>query len=167
MADRKLHLEMEAAQRLKDKLLQTYGEDADLIRDCIEGETGLHEAIGKAALELAAVDAEVEGVQFAIARLTQRLDRYKNRVEGIREAIQAAMETAELTSLKTPAATLSIKPSPPRVEIVDIKAIPAVFLKQPPPVPDKTAIKDALKAGESIPGTTLSNQPPSLSVRFT
>ena len=166
MADRNLHLEMEAAQRLKDKLTATYGDDVDLIRDMVEAETSLHEAIGRASLELAAVEGEKEGVEIAIAKLKARLTRHCERAEGIREAIQAAMETAELTSLKTPAATLSIRPSPPSVEITDQTALPAIFLKQPPPTVDKKAISAALKSGEAIPGAVLSNQPPALSVRF-
>lgn len=166
MADRKLHLEMEAAKRLKEKLQSAYGDDAELIADMIEGETGLHEAIAKASLELAAVEGEKEGIEIAIAKLKARLTRHCERAQGIRDAIQAAMETAELTSLKTPAATLSIRPSPPSVEITDQAALPAIFLKQPPPVPDKNALKASLKSGEAIPGAVLSNQPPALSVRF-
>lgn len=164
--DRRLNLQTEAAQRLKEKLIATYGEDADLIRDMIEGETTLHEALGKAALELAAVEGEKEGVEIAIAKLKERLTRHCNRAQGIRDAIQTAMEVADLTSLKTPAASLTIRPSPPRVELTDPAIIPAVFLIQPPPTPDKRAIGAALKSGEVIPGAALSNQPPALQVRL-
>lgn len=167
MADRKLHLEMQAAQRLKERLVAAYGKDADMIRDMVEGETSLHEAIAGASLELAAVEGEKDGIEIAIAKLKERLTRHCRKAEGIREAIQAAMETAELASLKTPAATLSMRASPPRVEITDPALLPAVFLVQPPPAPDKNAIKAALKDGEAIPGAVLSNQPVALSVRFT
>lgn len=166
MADRKLQLETEAAQRLKEKLIATYGEDADLLRDMVEGETSLHEAIGHAALELAAVEGEKEGIEIALAKLKARLTRYCDRAQGIRDAIQVAMETAELTSLKTPAATLSMRASPPRLEVTDEAAIPVVFFKQPPPVLDKKAVSDALKAKQDVPGAVLSNQPPALSVRY-
>jgi translation initiation factor 2 alpha subunit (eIF-2alpha) len=166
MADRKLHLEIEAAQRLKEKLVATYGEDADLIRDMVEGETNLHEAIGIATLELATVEGMKDGIEIAIAKLKERLTRHCDRAQGIRDAIQAAMEAAELTSLKTPAATLSMRPSPPSVEITDQAQLPVIFLKQPPPTIDKKAISAALKAGETIPGAVLSNQPPALSVKL-
>lgn len=165
--DRKLHLEIQAAERLKEKLIATYGEDAELIRDMVEGETSLHEAIAYAALELAAVDGEKEGIKAAIAKLEERLARHAKKAEGIRDGIQTAMETAELTSLKTPAATLSMRASPLRVEISDPAALPEAFMVQPPPSPDKRAIASALKAGEAVPGASLSNQPPALSVRFT
>lgn len=167
MSDRKLYLETQAAERLKEKLTAAYGEDVGLIRDCIEGETSLHEAIGRAALELAAVEGEKDGIEIAIAKLKERLTRHCSRAQGIRDAIQVALETAELTSLKTPAATLSMRASPPRVEISDEAAIPAVFKVQPPPTADKKAIGAALKSGEPVPGCSLSNQPPALSVRFT
>lgn len=166
MSDRRLHLETEAAQRLKDKLTAAYGDDVELIRDCIEGETSLHEAISRAALELAAVEGEKEGIEIAIAKLKGRLTRYCNRADGIREAIAVAMETAELTSLKTPAATLSMRPAPPKVEVLDEGSIPSVFFKQPPPQLDKAALKIALKDKADIPGAALSNQPLALSVRF-
>lgn len=166
MDSRTLTLEIEAAKRLKDKLIEAYGEDVDLIRDMVEGETSLHDAIAKAAFELAAVEGEKDGIEIALAKLKERHARHATRAEGIRNAIQAALETAELKSLKTPAATLSMRVSPPRLEITDASQIPAIFMVQPPPVPDKNAIKEAMKNKEAIPGCVLSNQPPSLSVRF-
>lgn len=167
MSDRRLYLETQAAERLREKITEAYGEDVELIRDMLEGETGLHEAIKRAALELAAVEGEKEGVEIAIAKLKARLTRYCKHAEGLLKGIQAAMETAELTSLKTPAATLSMRASPPSVEITDASLIPAVFLKQPPPVPDKVTIKATIKNGQAVPGCTLSNQPPALAVKFT
>lgn len=168
MADaRRLELEIRAAKRLRETLVATYGDDVDLIRDCIEGETSLHEAISRTTLELAAVEGEKEGISIAVAKLKERLKRYANRVEGIREAIFVAMEIAELSSLKTPAATLSVRPAPPSVEITDQAAIPAIFMRVLDPVPDKNAIKDALKSGEAIPGAMLSNSAPALQVRYT
>lgn len=167
MADsRRLDLEIRAAARLKEQLVATYGDDAELIKDMIEGETGLHDCIAKAALELAAVEGEKEGIEVAIAKLRERLTRHCNKAIGIREAIFGAMEIAELPSLKTAAATLSVRASPPRVEITDEKAIPSLYLNQPPPTVDKKAVSAALKSGEAVPGAVLSNSPPALSVRF-
>lgn len=166
MDSRILARETEAAARLKEKLIAAYGEDSALIADMIEGSTSLHEAIGKAALELAVVEGEKDGIEIALAKMKERLSRHCRRAEGIREAIQAALETAELPKIKTPAATLSMRTNPPRVEITDATQIPDAFMVHPAPVPDKNAIKDALKDGESIPGCVLSNQPPSLAVRF-
>jgi hypothetical protein len=163
----KLALETQAAERLRERIVAEYGEDADLVRDMIEGSTDIHKLIEWAAHELAAVEGEKEGIDAAIGKMKERLSRHCRKAEAIRGGIQAAMETAELPSLKTPAATLSLRASPPRVEITDLAALPAIFLTQPAPVADKNAIKAALKGGETIPGAVLSNQPPALSVRFT
>jgi Siphovirus Gp157 len=77
------------------------------------------------------------------------------------------MEVAELKKLATPAATLSLKANPPSCVVYDEDILPKQYLVFQAPKPDKNAIKAALKAGESVPGASLSNQPDSLSVRFT
>jgi len=163
----KLKLETEAAQRMRERIVMEYGEDVELIRDMIEGEHDLEKLIGYAARELACVEGEKAGIVIAIDKMKERLTRHARRADAIREGIAAAMETAELSSLKTPAATLSMRASPPRVEITDAAALPAIYVIQPAPVPDKKAIGAALKDGDTIPGAVLSNQPQALSVRFT
>lgn len=166
MNERKLYLETQAAQKLKERIAAELGDDIDTLRDTLEGATNLHELIAATALELAAVEGEKEGIEIAIVKLKERLTRHCNRAQAIRNGIATAMEVAELTSLKTPAATLSMRASPPRVEITDIATIPALYMIQPPPAPDKKAISAALKDGAAIPGAMLSNSPPALSIRF-
>lgn len=44
------------------------------------------------------------------------------------------------------------------VEILDVSAIPSEFMKTPKipePAPDKTAIKDAIKSGQEVPGARI------------
>jgi hypothetical protein len=50
------------------------------------------------------------------------------------------------------------------VAITDDTAIPAEYMRQPPPQPDKAAILAALKAGEDVPGVLLRNGPPVLRI---
>lgn len=163
----RLDVEVKAAQQLKARLLQLPNADDDLVRDMIEGETKLHEAIAAVVKELACVEAEAEGMATAQKALLMRRQRHEARAEALRLALTEAMEMAELTSMKTPIASLSLRPAPPRVEIIDPAAIPAEYMVQPAPVPDKSAIRSDLKDGKAVPGCTLSNQPVTLSVRFT
>ena len=163
----RLKLETQAAARLRERILAEYGDDADLIRDMVEGETRLHDVLSMVTLELAAVEGEKDGIETAIGKMKDRLTRHCNRATALREAIGAAMGIAEMHTLKTPAATISMHPSPPRVEITDAAALPVIYVTQPAPVPDKRAIGAALKDGQAVPGAVLSNQPPALSVRFT
>ena len=166
MSERKLAIETQAAKLLRERLVEAYGEDDAMIRDMIEGETSLHEAISQATFELAAVEGEKDGIEAAIGKMKLRLERHCNRAERIRTAIEEAMIAADTTSLKTPCATVSIRPAPPRLEITDINAVPSNFMTFPAPVPAKNEIKAALKSGVAVPGAVLSNSPPVLSVRF-
>lgn len=163
----RLQLETQAAARLRERIVAEYGEDAELIRDMVEGETRLHDILAAVTFELAAVEGEKDGIEAALGKMRDRLTRKCNRASALREAISTAMGIAELSSLKTAAATVSMRPSPPRVEITDSAALPAIYVTQPAPVPDKRAIGTALKDGQDVPGAVLSNQPPALSVRFT
>lgn len=163
----RIDLELAAAKKLKAKLLSLGEDDDDLVRDMIEGETKLHEAIARVALELAAVEGEAAGIRGAISTLNARLDRHEKRAEGLREAIFEAMQVAEQTTMKTPAASLSIRPTPPKVEIIDPASIPKSFMRQADPVPDKQLIKSMLQSGKAVDGCTLSNGGLTLAVKFT
>jgi hypothetical protein len=51
-----------------------------------------------------------------------------------------------------------VRENPAAVEVYEPGLIPQQFMRQPeppPPSPDKTAIKDALKAGKDVPGCRL------------
>jgi Siphovirus Gp157 len=161
-----LKLATQAAERLKERIRQDYGDDSQLLADMIEGETDLGRMIERCAEELAAVEGMREGIQAAINRMQDRQERYELQAEKLRAAIRNAMEVAELKKLKTPAATLSIKANPPAVVIVDEELIPKSFVVVSYRI-DKLSIKNALKEGFDVPGASLSNQPDSLSVRFT
>jgi hypothetical protein len=62
-------------------------------------------------------------------------------------------------------ATLSISAVPPAVQILDAALIPSRFVRATY-APQKSDIKDALKAGETVPGACLSNGGERLSVRL-
>jgi hypothetical protein len=162
-----MDLEVAAAKKLKAKLLSLGEDEDDLVRDMIEGETKLHEAIARVAFELAAVEGEAAGIRGAIKTMSERLDRHEARAEKLREAIFEAMQVAEQTTMKTPAATLSVRPTPSKVEIIDQASIPAAFMRQADPVPDKQLIKSMLQAGKAVDGCTLSNGGLTLAVKFT
>jgi len=166
LALRKLQLETEAAQRLRDSLAEALGDDAQLIADMIDGETKLFPMLDWAAQELAATEGEKEGVEIALTKLKERLGRHCARAEKLRNAMETAMGVAEITSHRAPCATLSIRATPPRVEVPDTMELPEDFIKWTA-APDKKAIGAALKDGQAVQGAFLSNQPPALSVRFT
>lgn len=140
-------------------------DDPQLVIDMIEGETDLLEAI--ASLDADMIDAETmqSGLAAKIEELKGRSDRIKAGVEKAREAVLAAMTKAGLQQVKTPFATFTRKAVPPKPIVTDESLLPGKFWKLPPPTIDKTAVNDAVKAGEDIPGVIMSNGSETIQVR--
>lgn len=176
-----------AAKALRESIVAMAGEDEDLILDSIEGETSLFELID-GLLEAAALDeTSILAVETAIGKLDARKERFKKRIETARELITQALTIAELPKLERPTATLSVSARAPSTIIVDEAAIPSSYWKPGKPTLDKKALTDALRAREKalqelpkcesdrakaladfppeIPGVTLSNAAPSLTIR--
>ncbi|MGQ3213813.1 siphovirus Gp157 family protein [Shinella sp.] len=143
-------------------------DDAELVADTIEGETGLVEAIGEA---LDAIDEEEviqiglkakEG-EFAARRLAS-----EKRVERIRATIEQAMLATEQTSFRLPTGTVTITKRAAGLIITNEADIPAGFwIEQERPAPklDKKAILKALNDKTPVPGAGLDNGSYSLSLR--
>lgn len=155
--------ELRRAEEIR-KWLREEG-DPVLIFDTIEGETELHEAIAAVVEELAENNALITGIRSLEDSLAERRGRLEKSVATLREVITMAMERAQINALKTPLATLSIRPVPPGVLITDESQIPARFFKAKDPTLDKAALNKAVAAGEAVPGTSLSNGGVTLSIR--
>lgn len=132
----------------------------------LESETDGMEALRTLVKDMMTADAFASGLEATIEQMQSRKDRYVKRVQAYRALIERVMAAAELTKIPLPEATLSMRPSPARVVIANEAAIPDEFWRTTR-APDKTKIKEALKDGATIAGAFLSNQEPSLTVRFT
>lgn len=161
-----LQRETEAARVLRAQLADLAGDDPDAIRDTLEGETNLHELIAKVIADVAADAAHVKGIEAHIAEMEARKERLKLRMQTARAAILNAMAIGEIKKLELPIATLSRKPVPPSVQIIDEALIPSEFWKRSDPRLDKKAIAEALKEKREVPGAMLSNGGETLAVRF-
>ncbi len=159
-----LSREIQAAIALRDALRDMGHEDAEFIRDAIEGETNIHELVAAVAAEDALDNAIIDGIGELQLATIDRKERIAARVAYRRELLLKAMEAAGLTKLATPAGTVSVGHSAPKVIVIAEDEIPEQFIKVIRQ-PDKRAIGDALKAGEFIPGARLSNSEPSIRIR--
>ena len=162
----RLQRETEAARILREQLADIAGDDEDVLRDSIEGETNLHELIAAVVEEVAADAASVDGIKAHIETMRGRKERLEARIEAKRSAILNAMAIGEIKKMELPIATLSRKPTPPKVHIVDEAEIPSSFWKRAEPTLDKRALAEALKEKQAIPGVTLSNGSETLAIRF-
>lgn len=102
-----LDRERKAAQALRESMA-SLRLDEDTVRDTVEGETNLHEAIIAALLEITEFEALRDGVESVITKLAARKESFDNRIALLRSAIEQAMVIGEMKSFKSSLATLSI-----------------------------------------------------------
>jgi enamine deaminase RidA (YjgF/YER057c/UK114 family) len=144
-----LSREIAAARILREHVESMVGDDADAIRDAIEGETTLLEQIGALALSIASDEAFAKAASDLAEQIKARSARFENRAEMKRALISTALEIAERKSLETPAGTVTLKSVPPKLQITEEADVPARFFKQPAPVIDRRSLLDALKQREA------------------
>jgi len=102
----------------------------------------------------------------AAAAMNARADRFAQRAERARALLEQALTIADLKKVERPAATLSLSNRAPRLIVMDESAIPSRFWEAPPPRLNKRGVAEALKAGEPVPGVSLSNAAPTLTMRI-
>jgi hypothetical protein len=137
--------------------------DAATVADTLEA-SGLTDALPEKAqgCEMVARSAEmyVPAIDAEIARLQALKARRQKIAQGLRDYLKWNMENAGVERIECPLFTLSLKKNPPAVEVLDERQIPAGFWVTPEPKPieariDKTAIKNAIKSGQDVPGARL------------
>jgi hypothetical protein len=154
---RDLAREMEAAKIIRAQLETLAADDEDLARDMIEGETSLVETIAALVAHEGEDKALIAGLSKYEDELDLRKKRIAARIETRRALLGSALEIAGLQKLETPSGTVSLAKVAPRAIVLDEAEIPTRFWKAAAPTLDKKALNDALKAGEEVPGATLSN----------
>lgn len=160
-----LEQERRAAEALRDTLAKLPGMDDETVRDVIEGETGLHDAIAGVVALLTETEIMKTGLEAKAKELGARLKRYQDRLDFLRAALEQAMVIGALPALEMPDCTLSLSRRQAGVVITDEAKIPAAYWKQPDPVLDKAALKEALKDKKEIPGAVLGGESVSLTIR--
>ncbi|MDP3869138.1 siphovirus Gp157 family protein [Phenylobacterium sp.] len=160
------------------------GDDEEFLMDAIEGETSLFEIIDKLLLRRTESLGLAVGLSGVIDDLGARKRRFEAAAERDKTLVEQALAVAELDALVRPSATLSMTRRAPSVVITEESAIPSKYWKTPPPTLDKAALSQAVKAHKAalaiedpeereealaaapeVPGATLNNAAPSLTIR--
>ena len=85
----------------------------------------------------------------------------KSLEAAARAAMAQSMEATGCPAVALEHHVVHLGTKPARVDIENQEAIPAEFMRTPPPAPDKVAIGKALRAGAAVPGARLiGNQEP-------
>lgn len=140
-------------------------EHDDVLRaDMIEAETPAFDFLDEVVRRIEDTEAHLDGVIGRVKVFKERAERFERRIEALRALAFKVMNTADLKKVELPTATLSIRNGAPQVVVHDEASLPADCIKTVT-VPDKTAIREKLKAGDAVPGAYLSNGGPTLSIR--
>jgi hypothetical protein len=139
--------------------------DETTLLDTLDGATNLSEAIGEVIRVALEEEALADSLRARLGSMRERLKRMEASSARKREVAQAVMEDAGIEKILEPDFTVSLRVSPPGVELLNEAEIPDPFWIPQPPKLDRKGILDALKAGSQVPGVTFTNSKVSLAIR--
>lgn len=160
-----LNREMQAAQNLRAQIADILAADPDFLSDAIESETSLFEQIDALVLSIRQDETLAKATDDLVKDLQDRKRRVEGRALAKRAMIVSAMQIAEIPKRETPAGTVSIRAVPAKAIIVEEGEIPARFWEAQPPKLSTRALTEALRAGEKVPGASLSNGSQTIAIR--
>jgi hypothetical protein len=141
-------------------------EDDEAWQMSLESETNINEFLTSIVHKIEDTKALVIGTKDRFEELKARKDRFEHRIEALRELAFKVMHAAELAKAELPEATLSLRAGTQQlVGNEDPEYMPDEYVKISRSL-DRTKIKEALKAGQTVPGFQLSNSQPTLSIRI-
>ena len=107
------------------------------------------------ALYIKNTEAEAAAIKAEEEKLKARRERLENKAKRLREYVINSMKENKDEPLKTARCEVSIKDNE-KTDITDLDSIPEAFIKvKVEKNPDKTAIKKAIKAGQTVPGAQI------------
>jgi Gp157 protein len=131
----------------------------EAISDTLEGLSGeLEDKAINVAKFLRNLEATAEAIKNAEAEMARRRKALENRAKWLKDYLKGSMEHTGISKIECPYFKLAIQKNPAAVSILDEAAIPQRFKEKVITWKiSKTAIKEALKTGEVVPGAALVN----------
>ena len=132
----------------------------------LESETSFEELLTSVVRRIEDTKALMIGTADRFEELKSRKDRFDRRLDALRNLAFKIMQAAELAKVELPEATLSLRAGTQQlIGDADPEELPDELCKISRDL-NRTAIKEALKTGLTVPGFELSNSPPSLTIRI-
>jgi len=151
---------------IRDQLRLAYPEIADdALRDTVEGLSDLSQILAtmvRSYLDDAALATALRG---RISEMEGRLARIEMRVDKKRGLVASVMERADMKTLREPEFTVSTRPTPRPLVIIDEAEIPEEFWKPQPSKLDRKRLLVALSSGQAVNGAALGNAGVTIAVR--
>lgn len=139
--------------------LEQLGLDEQTFNDTLESINGdVQDKCVNVAMFARNLESTADAIEEQAKQMVERARAIRKKSEHVREYLKGNMEHAKLQKIESPYFVLSIRKNPVSVVIDDEKLVPPSFLKvpePPPPALDKTKVKEALAAGQVVPGAHL------------
>jgi len=139
--------------------------DEQTLADTVEGLTDVHEILQAVIRSALADEALATGLKGRIADMQDRLDRLQDRSSKRRQIARDVMVELDLKKLNAPDFTATVREGMPSLIVLSEDAVPSIFWQPVQPRLKRQELAQELKHGADIPGVTLSNPEPVLSVR--
>lgn len=145
-------------RRITDLMMDSDADEQTIV-DTLEGERWpLEVKATNYAMVIRNIGATAEAIKAAEQRMAERRKSLERRADWLKAQLKAAMEYTGIQKIESPEFVIRLQANPESVELDEPALLPAEYWRQPeppPPEPDKTAIKAALKDGEDVPGARL------------
>lgn len=123
-------------------------EDLEALNQLLaETEGRFEDKARKVAAYIRNIETDADGIKEEEDRLATRRKSLSRKIDGLKDYLEVQMKAIGSTKMDLQLFTISIQKNPPAVKVLDEARIPPEFWKVPAPVLDKTALKEALKAG--------------------
>lgn len=138
----------------------------EAVREALKGFTSIEALIESTLLRAEEEDALAEALKARMTQCAERKRRLEDSAAQKRRAVADALAYMECKSLPFPEFTAIYRAGSPRVEITDLAAVPAPYIRETiKREPDKAEIKKALQQGKSIQGCCIVVGDPSVNLR--
>lgn len=135
------------------------------LSDTVEGLTDLHEIVQAIIRSALADEALAKGLKCRISDMQARLDRLEDRASKRRQIAKDVMVELDLKKITAPDFTASIREGTPSLMVINEDAVPSIYWQPSEPRLNRQGLTYELKQGAEVPGVTLSDPEPVLSVR--
>jgi len=148
----------ESWKRLREGLLRDHPDiDEETLRDTIEGQNDALDVARQLIRSSREDEAEANGLAEYIAALQARRSRLTARAEKREAAALSLLTEIGEKTLRDPAFTASLVPTPGKVIFTDTSILPPWAWRTPDPELNKAEVRKRIVAGETVPGARLSN----------
>jgi Siphovirus Gp157 len=157
----KLQITLEKVSEIRSLLGDA---DPELIHDMLEGETDVYEIIDWLLGKLGDEESMEDAIASRLTALAGRKAACSARQARVRSALHACMAATGERSMRRAEATVSLSFKKQGISQIEEAMLPDRFFRMKREV-DKAAIREAMAAGEVVPGVLLDNGGDTLTVR--